>query len=599
MKYKSIGDMFYSQARVHAKRPLFWVRDKKQYNPITWHEAQEDVTAFASALLGLGLKKGDRLGLLSENRYEWAVTDLACLSIGVIDVPIYSTNIAEQCGYIFRHCGTNIVVLSTQAQLDKILGIQGIEKDIHTLIVFNKGLVKVKEARGIKILQFADLIEQGKKKNGAKLIEQKLATIDSDDIATLIYTSGTTANPKGVCLTHRNFLSNVESSAKSIVIDESFRCLSFLPLSHVFERMAGFYMFLFQGAEIAYAESMETIAKNMAEIKPTVILGVPRFYEKLYGRIKAGLAKAPKLKQFLIQLASDTKSSCNTYTYEGKRPPLLLKATDAIFEAVVLKKLKAKLGGRLKFFVSGGAPLSPEINEGFSKFGLTIIQGYGLTETSPVIAANKLEANRPASVGPIIEGIEVKIASDGEILTRGPHVMKGYYKDPEETAKTIDKDLWLHTGDIGYLDDDNFLYITDRKKDIIVTSGGKNVAPAKIENMLKNTPLIETAVIIGDERKFISALIVPDKVALEEFAKSENINEYLPNLLDHPLVQKAIHTCVQDVNAQLSSYEKVKKYRVVSDEFSIETGDLTPTMKVKKHLVFKKYRDLIESMYQG
>lgn len=599
MKYKTIGEMFFKQSETHSQRPLFWVKKDEKYEPISWTAAADQVNAFASALLHWGHPSQDKIAILAENRYEWAIADLAILSLGMPDVPIYPSNTADQCRYILEHSGSTTLVVSTQAQLDKILSIQNVESVLKRIIVLDPTIENPKDHKNIQVTPFEDVLSLGKKHLNQNQIKKIISSLSAEDIATLIYTSGTTGNPKGVCLTHKNFLSNVEAAGKSIRVEMDDRCLSFLPLSHVFERMCGYYMFLYAGAEIAYAETMDTIAKNMTEIQPTVVLGVPRFYEKLYTRIQSGIENAPKLRKALIQAAINTTEQCNKIVAEGKAPSLWLKITHVILDKVVMKKLKAKLGGRLKYFCSGGAALSPDISASFAKLGLTILQGYGLTESSPVITVNKLDANKPASVGQPIEGVEVKIAADGEILSRGPHIMRGYYNDSKATAEAIDEEGWLHTGDIGHLDADNFLHITDRKKDIIVTSGGKNIAPAKIENMLKTTGFIENAMIIGDSRRFISALIVPNKPAIEEYAKKENLNPTSPNLLQHPKIQRLIDKCVQDVNAQLASFEQVKKYKIVTDAFSIETGDLTPTMKIKKNVVSKKYHTEIEAMYNG
>jgi long-chain acyl-CoA synthetase len=597
MNYKTLGEMFLAQAEKHTDKTLFWVKADGAYQPITWGEARTQVLAMASALKHLGYTKEDKVAIIAENRYEWAITDLSILCLGMTDVPIYPTNLAEQCEYILEHSESKTVVISSQLQLDKVLSMPKVSQLLTRIITMDK-CQPSKKVEGIEIVHIQDIIKLGKENDHSDAIHQQVARFDPVALATIIYTSGTTGEPKGVCLSHSNFLSNIEGTIPCIPLTEEDRCLSFLPLSHVFERMAGYYLFLHRGAEIAYAENMETIAMNMGEIKPTIVLGVPRFYEKLYARIQTGIDNAPALRRTLIKLAIDTNASVQAHEADGKTPPMLLRVAHKFLNNVVLKKLKGKLGGRLRYFCSGGAPLSPEISEAFAKLGLLILQGYGLTESSPVITIDRIDHSKPASVGPPIGNVELKFASDGEILSRGPNIMQGYYKNQTATDETIDSDGWLHTGDIGHQDEEGYLYITDRKKDIIVTSGGKNIAPAKIENMLKNTPLIENALIIGDRRKYISALIIPDPLALKAFATKQNLNPDLPNLLEHPLVQKALDQCVQDVNTQLPSFEKIKKFHIISEDFSIESGDLTPTMKIKKKKVALKYKPLIDAMYQ-
>ncbi len=596
MSFQSIPHMIAHHVESSPDKPLFWEKKPSGYTPVTWRTFWQDIELYVYALNYLGYKAGDKISLLAENRYDWSLTDIAAMTYGMLDVPIYPVNTAAQCKYVIGHSESRIIAVSTREQLEKILSIPNVSELLDHIIVFD-ALKKLPEVEGVTILTLTKLKQLGRDHADKTIIKNSMASLTSETLATIIYTSGTTANPKGVCLTHGNFLSTAESCCKAIIVEEADVYLSFLPLSHVFERLVGLYLMLFAKAEVGYAENINAVAKNMQEFKPTIMIGVPRFFEKLNGKIQDALSKSSPLKKWLLGKATKTQVAFDSTLEKEGKVPLKLKLAQAFFHKLVLKKIHAKLGGRLRFFVSGGAPLSPELNDTFAKFGVLILQGYGLTETSAVVSVNRLHRHKSDAVGLPIDCAEVKIAPNGEILTRAPNTMKCYYKNEQATKEAITPDGWLHTGDIGHLDDEGFLYITDRIKDIIVTSGGKNVAPSKIENMLKNTRVIEHAMVVGDKRKYLTCLVVPNEEFLTLFAERKKINGTVPDLYNHPIIQKMIQDGVQKVNKNLASFEQLKKFRMITQEFSVDTDDLTPTLKVKKSNVCLKYKDLIEDMY--
>jgi len=420
-----------------------------------------------------------------------------------------------------------------------------------------------------------------------------------DDLLTIIYTSGTTGEPKGAMLTHGNLTSNITGALQIVEANENDTFLSFLPLSHGFERMAGHFLATGSGACISYAESIDTVAENMLEVHPTLMVAVPRFYEKVYARVIDSISTSSKISQKIFWWAINVGKKAVFVKSENRNTGAILDNQLKIAQKLVFSKLYEKIGGNLRFFVSGGAPLSKEIAQFFQAAGIPILEGYGLTETSPVISVNPLSKCKVGTVGPKLPNIEVKIASDGEILTRGPHVMLGYYKDEAATRDVLDPDGWFHTGDIGMIDEDSYITITDRKKNILVTSGGKNVAPQPVENALVTSKWIEQIVVIGDRRKFVSALVVPAFVNLEDWAKENNLQFHSrEELIAIPAVKELYDRVIAESMEGFAQFEKIKKYVLLPSEFTIESGELTPSLKVKRSVVEKHYADLIESMYQ-
>jgi long-chain acyl-CoA synthetase len=552
--------------------------------------------------------RGDRVAILSENRPEWTIADHAILNAGAVVVPIYPTLLTDQVRYILDNSGAMLLLVSGTAQLDKILPILPDLPALQRVVAFDApGFGGSGGAAGSgtapasglppRVTALKALLDEGRQVHALDpaRFESLRAAIGPDELASILYTSGTTGEPKGVMLTHGNFASNVGATLRIIPFAASDMTLSFLPLTHVFERMVEF-AYLAAGASIAYAESIDAVPQNLVEIRPTAVASVPRLFEKVHGRVLDSVRSSSAVRRVIFSLALAVGRR-NARALLGGRAPLWARLLRPLTDHLVFEKLRARLGGRLRFFVSGGAPLSAEIAGFFYAAGIRILEGYGLTETSPVIAVNTLERTRLGTVGPILPGVEVKIAPDGEILTRGPHIMRGYYKNEQATAEAI-VGGWFHTGDIGEITTEGFLKITDRKKEMLKTSGGKMVAPQPIENLLKADQFISQAVLIGDRRKFISALIVPDFAWMESYARHKGIPyRTVSDLMHNDRVLDLYRRRIEKAMHGHPSYETVKKFRLLPRELSQESGELTPTLKVKRRVIEQKYADMIESMY--
>jgi len=591
---ETLPSLFDQQAASRAHQPLFFVKHHGRYQPIFWGQARQDVAALGTFFLASGVNPGDRVLILSENRPEWGIADLAIQSIGAWTVPIYATLTAQDLCVICRDCQPVLAIASTADQAAKLLAVRHDVPSLRLMIT----MVPVPDAQ---LVTWSEALARGRDAAAVwqATLEQRQRQLRPEDPATLIYTSGTTGEPKGVMLSHRNLLSNVEAGLHAIPITETDVHLSFLPLSHVFERMAGWYLMLRAGAAVAYAETMDTIPQNMLEVRPTVMLGVPRFFEKLYARMREGIEHLPPPRRQLVDWAIRVGKASAGHTLQGRPLPFSLAWQRQVAHRLVFKKFQARLGGRLRFFVSGGAPLAKEIGEFFYHVGVTILEGYGLTETSPVITVNRLDALRFGSVGKVLPGVEVKIADDGEILTRGPHVMLGYYQKPLETAAVI-VNQWFHTGDIGCLDADGFLCITDRKKDLIKTAGGKFIAPQRLENLLVTDPYISQAFVYGDKQPYCVALIVPQMEQLHRYAQEQEIGaQSLHDLLHDARIQEFYWRRVQARQEGLASFEQVKKIALLDQEFSQAAGELTPTLKAKRQLIAQRHDTLLRELYQS
>src|SRR5947209_626093 len=590
----TLNQLFFDAADRFKKPDALQYRKGGAYRPISHEEVVERVRRVARGLSSLGIRRGDRVAILSENRPEWAIADFACLTGGMADVPIYPTLPAEQIAYILNDSGATAIFVSNQTQAEKI-------RQIRTHLPTLKAVIGFDEVPGLANMSIAELEKRGldgENRESIATYREDALTVKPDDVATIIYTSGTTGEPKGLMLTHDNIFSNVQAARLAIPFEGGDTALSFLPLSHIFERMGGHYLMFATGTSIAYAESIDTVPINLQEVTPTIVLSVPRLYEKMYARILETALTGGFLKRKIFFWARGVAERWANEKLGGREPGGMLGRQYGIAQKLVFSKLKARTGGRLRYFVSGGAPLSPEINKFFYAAGLVILEGYGLTETSPVIAVNTPEDFRIGTVGKPIDGVEIKIALDGEILTRGPHVMKGYYNKPDATREAIDADGWFHTGDIGELRDD-FLAITDRKKDIIVTAGGKKIAPQPIENMLKTNKYISQAVMLGDKRKFPSMLIVPNFDQLEKWAMKRNIIwTDRAQLLRMPTIQAKMEKEVNKELAGAAHFELPKKIGLLEHDFSIDSGELTPTQKVKRRAIDKQYKAIIDSLYE-
>ncbi len=591
---RTLTELYFGALERFRGRPAaLRVRRDGQYVPISYEALAEGVHAASAGLLDLGLAAGDRVGLLSENRPEWAIADYACLAARCADVPVYPTLPAKQIEYILRDSGAAALFVSTRAQLEKIREIRPNLPALRAVIAFDPGL----EEDGV--LSFEQLLARGRAAipRFPRWREEALAA-RPDDLATLIYTSGTTGDPKGVMLTHGNIASNVVASVRCLQVTDRDECLSFLPLSHIFERMAGHYLMFEAGVVISYAESFDTLRTNLLEIRPTICLAVPRVYEKIYAGALEKATAGSALKRQIFFWARRVGMEWADRTLEGRAIPWDLRLARATADRLVFRKFRAAIGGRLRYFVSGGAPLSPEIARFFYAAGLPILEGYGLTETSPVITVNTPDRLKIGTVGPPIPGVEVKIADDGEILTRGPHVMQGYYRKPDATREAIDADGWFHTGDIGVLDAEGFLKITDRKKDLIVTAGGKNIAPQPIEGRLKLNKFIANAVLLGDRRRFPIALLVPNFERVEAWARSQGLGvEDRTALAARPEVEALLAEEARRSLRDFAQYEVPKRFLILTRDFSIEGGELTPKLSVRRKIVEERHRDAIEALY--
>ncbi|MDP1857737.1 MAG: long-chain fatty acid--CoA ligase [Gemmatimonadaceae bacterium] len=584
---------FDSISRYDKPDAMLYRAEVNVWRPVSHRAIKERVRHLSVGLRELGLERGDRVAILSENRPEWALADWACLTGGITDVPIYPTLPAEQIPHILNDSGATAIFVSSRLQAEKLASVRAQVPTLKHVIVFDEAAVSLGdqtlaqlEAAG----QSADTTER------AAAYEREARAVLPSDVATIIYTSGTTGAPKGVMLTHDNFWSNVSATRDVIPMDGNEVALSFLPLSHIFERM-GDYLFFATGASIAYVESFDLVPICMQEVRPTIAMSVPRLYEKMYARVLENALSGGALAKRVFFWARAVADRWADQKLAGREPAGLLALQYALAQKLVFSKLKARTGGRLRYFVSGGAPLASEINKFFYAAGLVILEGYGLTETSPVIGVNTPANFRIGSIGKPLNGVEVQVAPDGEILTRGPHVMKGYYNKPDATREAIDADGWFHTGDIGVIEDD-FIRITDRKKDIIVTANGKNIAPQPIENLIKTNKYISQAVMIGDRRKYPILLVVPNFDQLERWARIKNIIwTDRAQLLQMPTIQSKIDQEVRGQLTGLAHFETPQKIALLEHDFSVETGEMTPTLKVKRRVVDQRYKARIDALY--
>jgi long-chain acyl-CoA synthetase len=594
MSVSTVCDIFYRAVSSFPKEKHLLYKRDGAWRGIGSAELLSAVEEISMGLRTLGIERGDKVAILSENRPEWALADFAVLCAGAADVPVYPTLSAAQVHYILDDSESKAAFVSTAAQAAKLL-------EVRPRLGRLAHVIRFEPAAAPGTISLEDLRAQGREAlaREAGAVRARAAQVSPEDVATLIYTSGTTGEPKGVMLTHGNLTSNVLASARAFPeLGPDDVALSFLPLSHSFERTAGHNFMLNLGATIAYAESVEKVPENMLEVRPTVMCSVPRLYEKMYARVREKVASDPPLRQAIFRWALAAGREAFRLQTERRTPGPLLALRLGLAERLVFSRIKARTGGRLRLFISGGAPLAREIAEFFGAVGLRIAEGYGLTETSPVITANRPHWIKPGTVGPPIEGVEVRIAEDGEILTRGPHVMKGYFKQPEASAEAIDAEGWLHTGDIGRLDPDGFLVITDRKKDILVTSGGKNIAPQPIENRIRTSPFVTEVVMVGNKRSFPAALVVPNFTALEGWARSRGIGvSGREELVARPEVVEHYLALIGALTPDLAPFERIKKVALLTREFSQEAGELTPTLKVKRRVVEEKHRAAIDRLY--
>ena len=588
----TLNELFFSAVEKFDKPDALQYKKDNTYHSISHRELERRVRQSAIGLASLGVKSGDRVAILSENRPEWAIADYACLTSGVTDVPIYPTLPPDQIAFILKDSGSVAVFASTAEQAQKIAEVRSQLPSLVHVISFDE----VGPSADMTLAALEHRGSAAETPDSTADYRRVSDNVQPDDLATLIYTSGTTGNPKGVMLTHNNIHSNVQACRERMPFAGNDVALSFLPLSHIFERMGDYLMFA-TGSSIVYAESLDTVPANMIEARPTVVFSVPRLYEKMYARVLQNALAGGFLKKRIFFWARAVAEQWADEMLAGREPAGMLARKYAIAQKLVFSRLKERTGGRLRFFVSGGAPLAPEINKFFFAAGLIILEGYGLTETSPVIGVNTPKDFRIGTIGRPIAGVEVMIAADGEILTRGPGVMKGYFNNPQATAEAIDSDGWFHTGDIGEIRD-GFIAITDRKKDIIVTAGGKNIAPQPVENLVKTNKYVSQAVMIGDKRRFPSMLIVPNFEQLEAWAKKNGITwTDRGELVRSPAVRQKMEGEVLGQCEGLAHYETPRKISLLEHDFSLEKGEMTPTQKVKRRVVDRNYKSVIDAMY--
>jgi long-chain acyl-CoA synthetase len=564
----------------------------------------ERVRAVSLGLQSLGVHTGDRVGIVCESRPEWCVADLAILTARAITVPVYPTLSAAQTKFILEDAGISVVLVSDDVQLAKLREIAA-SCPALTVIVVVAPVEPIPPSAGPPlIVRSIDEVAT----DGLTRLQREPGLIDQferlarggqpSDVATFIYTSGTTGNPKGVVLTHHNILSNVRAANAVLGVVPDDLALSYLPLSHTFERLA-LYVFLIAGASVTFAESLQTVARDLQNVAPTIMTGVPRVYEKFHHAVLDNVAGAPPLRRLLFAWAMKVAYAISRARLDGRRPPVWAALQHPLADLLVLRKIRARTGGRLRTMVSGSAPLAHATAEFFFAVGMPIIEAYGLTETAPGLTINPLDAPRVGSAGKPIPGVDIRIAEDGEILVRGPNIMVGYYNRPDDTAAVL-RDGWLHTGDIGHVDADGYLYITDRKKDLIVTSGGKNIAPAPIELRLKESPLVSEAIVIGDRRNFPAALLVPNFVVLEaQVREAGGLSGTREQLVRRADVVAIYQRLVDAINIDLAQFEKIKRFAVLPSEMTIEGGELTPTLKLRRSIVEQRCAAIIEQMYSN
>ncbi len=589
---QTLPQMAFKRIERYAERTVMRRKIAGRYRDISWRELGNQVRAFAHSLQALGLVPEQQAAIMSPNCPEWAYADLAIMACGGRTVPVYHTEGLKTIAHILADAECRFLFAHSPLQAAKLLELREQLPQLEKIILLEGS------AEGEGLLNLHDFLTLGEKIDPA-LFEKQLAKGQRQDLATLVYTSGTTGEPKGAMLSHDNILSNLEACSELIEIGPEDECLSFLPLSHIFERMGGYYMMLHQGVVISYAESIDTVPANLTEVKPTIVLSVPRLYEKMHARVLERVTSGPWLKKQLFFLAIKVGRGKVVREQAGQQPTLLQEKLCPLFDKLVFSKIKERLGGRLRFFVSGGAPLVKDIAEFFLAAGVPIYEGYGLTETSPVIAVNYPGCHRLGSVGPALKNLEVRFDADGELLVKGPSVFQGYWKKPERTAEVL-QDGWFRTGDIAEIDATGFVTITDRKKDLIVTAGGKNVAPQALENVLKTDKFISSVMIHGDRRPYLVALVVPDFEALRKYAGFKKI-DFLDqcDLVNHPRVLDLIRRRIDQRQQSLPSYQQIKRFTLLSRDFSGEKGEVTPTLKIKRNIVGQRYAQLLEDLYRA
>jgi long-chain acyl-CoA synthetase len=591
---QTLVEVYERAVRRYPKPDTLNYKSNGAWRTISANEMQQRARWIALGLHSLGVRRGDRVALLSESRVEWVLADQGCMFVGAVSVPVYPTLMSPQVGYILNDCGARVLLVSTKTKFEEVEAVVRQCATIEQVVIFDPDGLSAPKA-----LSLAELEERGRalETEQPELSGELSRAANSEDLATIIYTSGTTGEPKGVMLTNANMVSNLIDSSDHFKFGENDSALSVLPLSHIFERQA-MNMYLHHGMSVYFGEALEKIGDNLREVHPTVFVGVPRIYEKILARVQERALAKGKLNGAICNWAIEVGKQWAQLTASSQPIPLWLKVRHKLADAPVYAKWRKAMGGRIRIFVSGGASLSNDVALSFAGAGLPIVQGYGLTETSPVITAGRLDDNRIGTAGRPIRNVEVRLAEDGEIETRGPQVMRGYWNKPEATRAVFTEDGWFKTGDIGTLDENRYLTITDRKKELLKTSGGKYIAPQPIEQLIKSSRFVSQVVVIGNDRKFASALIVPDWEQLEAYAKLKGLHlKTHEEFCEHPRIIDLFERQIAARTQDLAQFEKIKRIALLDQELTVEGGEMTPTLKVKRRIVDQKYREVIDRIY--
>ena len=597
MTADTLATMFWSRVEKSADRPAQMLKQAGVWKTLTWREVGDTVRELALGLIALGRQKGDAVALLSASRAEWVQADFAIFSAGCVTVPVYPTYPPDLVAYVVNDSNARTIIVEDPAQLAKVLEAREKMPALEQIIVIS-GYEATQPPKMVQTWQMLRRLGREASAAQASTLAERIAAVKPGDLASVVYTSGTTGPPKGVMQTHANHISAQRNSESAAPCEEGWVHLLFLPLAHSFARLESF-LGVYRGLCTAFAENLEKVGDNLKEVRPHFICSVPRVFEKVYAKILAGVEAGPPTKKKIFNWAIGVGREVSRHQQRGQPLPRVLALKRALAHKLVFSKLHAALGGRLQWAISGGAPLSRDIAEFFHAAGILILEGYGLTETCPAATFNRPTRFKFGSVGQALDNVEVKIAADGEILIRGANVAKGYLRQPEATAEVFEPSGWFHSGDIGRIDEDGFIFITDRKKDLIVTAGGMNIAPQNVENMLKADPFISQAMVYGDRKPYPVALITVNPDELTKFARDHGIIASDPSVIvKHPKVVERISRTVEEKNSQLQSYARIKKFSILPTDFTQEGGELTPTLKVKRKVVSNKYMTAIEELYR-
>jgi len=603
---ETLVNVFWERVKTNPERPAILHKVAGSYRPVIWREQGRVVELVAAGLLSFGVKAGDKLSILSHSRPQWSWADLAILSCGAVTVPIYPTLGVPEVEYLVRHSDSVGIFVESDRQLLKLLSCDSLPENLRFAVLMEGEPPVSPPSSPLRIIKWEDLLKDGEVylPSHPHELEKRIEAVKPEDLASIVYTSGTTGVPKGAMILHRNIYAVCQAMSLLVGFHPDDLALSFLPLSHVFERIGGQFLAIYEGLVAAYAESIDAVAQNMMEVRPTIMNGVPRFFEKVYNRVQAEVRNMPQAQQYLIRwaLALGKRAARHRENSRNGVHDIVRKIYRAelrVAERLVYSRIRRRFGGRVRFMVSGAAPLSSEVQLFFELIGIPILEGYGLTETTAPISCNTPGGNKRSTVGRPLPGVEVKLAEDGEIMVRGPNVFAGYYKNEEATRDAF-RDGWFLTGDIGEVDEEGFLKIKDRKKDIIITANGKHVAPQYLENLFAGDGLISHILVYGDRRKYITALVTLSPDGLESFARSNSISySSLDELVHHPLVLREVEGIVSRKNQRLATYEQIRKFLVLDHEFSVERNELTPTLKVKRKVITERYRKLLDSLYEA